>query len=52
MQVLAIGKWSKADKRWKMLVALHRPANSPPAAPAPAGHRTSSRPTPLKRPSK
>lgn len=25
MQLLATGKWSKAEKRWKMLVALHRP---------------------------
>ncbi|MFQ5665543.1 MAG: hypothetical protein ACE5I7_03845 [Candidatus Binatia bacterium] len=26
MQLIATGKWSKADKRWKMVVALRRPA--------------------------
>ncbi len=26
MQILATGKWSKAEKRWKMLVALRRKA--------------------------
>ncbi len=24
MQVIATGKWSKAEKRWKMVVALRR----------------------------
>ena len=28
MQVIAIGKWSKAEERWKMVVALRRPSNS------------------------
>lgn len=32
MQILATGKWSKAEKRWKMLVTLRRPATSPAAA--------------------
>jgi hypothetical protein len=30
--VLATGKWSKAEKRWKMLVALRRPAANPSAS--------------------
>jgi hypothetical protein len=25
MQLIAMGKWSKADKRWNMVVALRRP---------------------------
>jgi hypothetical protein len=29
MQILATGRWSKAEKRWKMLVALRRPVASP-----------------------
>lgn len=33
MQILATGKWSKAEKRWKMLVSLRRPTANP-AAPA------------------
>ena len=32
MQVVAIGKWSKAEKRWKMVVALRRPPGSAPAS--------------------
>lgn len=32
MQVVAIGKWSKAEKRWKMVVALRRPLGSAPAS--------------------
>ncbi len=32
MQVIATGKWSKAEKRWKMVVALRRPASSVPAS--------------------
>jgi hypothetical protein len=26
MKFFAMGKWSKADKRWNMVVALRRPA--------------------------
>jgi hypothetical protein len=32
MQVIATGKWSKAEKRWKMVVALRRPPGSAPAS--------------------
>jgi hypothetical protein len=32
MQVVATGKWSKAEKRWKMVVALRRPPGSTPAS--------------------
>lgn len=32
MQLMATGKWSKVEKRWKMLVALRRPAGGPPAS--------------------
>ncbi len=32
MQIIATGKWSKAEKRWKMVVALRRPTNSLPAS--------------------
>lgn len=32
MQLMATGRWSKADKRWKMLVALRRPAGAVPAS--------------------
>lgn len=28
MQVLALGKWSKTDNRWNMVVALRRPESS------------------------
>lgn len=52
MQVIAVGKWSKEDKRWKMLVALHRPGGNPPTAPAPSGRRTPVRTLPHKHPSK
>jgi len=34
MQILATGKWSKAEKRWKMLVALRRPVVNPVASAA------------------
>ena len=26
-QVIAVGKWSKEDKAWKMVIALHRSPN-------------------------
>lgn len=29
MQLIATGKWSKAKKRWMMVVALKRPAGVP-----------------------
>jgi hypothetical protein len=32
MQLIATGKWSKAEKRWKMVVALRRPPGSAPAS--------------------
>jgi hypothetical protein len=41
MQVLAIGKWSKALKRWQTVVSIRRPAKE--AAPA---RRPPTRPTP------
>lgn len=45
MQVMAMGKWSKADKRWKMLVALRRPnATTPATAPEPRPRRGIVRP--------
>jgi hypothetical protein len=45
MQVMATGKWSKADKRWKMLVALRRLAGNPPApASEPRQRRSNVRP--------
>ena len=28
MEMLALGKWSKADKKWKMVVAMRRPETS------------------------
>jgi hypothetical protein len=28
MQLIATGKWSKAEKRWNLLVALRRPPAS------------------------
>jgi len=34
MQVLAIGKWSKALKRWQTVVSIRRPAkDAPPRRP-------------------
>ncbi len=51
MQVIAVGKWSKEDKRWKMLVALRRPGGSPPTTPALSGRRTPVKALPLKHPS-
>jgi len=37
MKVIATGKWSKADKEWKMVLAMHRPLtrSSVPAPRAP-----------------
>jgi len=32
MRVIATGKWSKAEKRWKMVVALRRPPNGVPTS--------------------
>lgn len=32
MQVIATGKWSKALKRWQMVVAIRRPGKDAPAA--------------------
>jgi len=29
MQLVALGKWSKTDKRWNLVVALRRPAQTP-----------------------
>jgi hypothetical protein len=52
MQVLAIGKWSKVNKRWNMVVALRKPGGSPPPAPTPSGRRTSLRQSPQQHPSK
>jgi len=34
MQLMATGKWSKADKRWNMVVAMRRPAGTAPVASA------------------
>jgi hypothetical protein len=31
-QVIATGKWSKALKRWQMVVAIRRPGKDAPAA--------------------
>ena len=31
--LMAMGKWSKADKRWNVVVALRRPSASTPASP-------------------
>lgn len=39
MQLIATGKWSKANKRWTMLVALRRPASTPPKSTAPSSQR-------------
>ncbi len=36
MQLFAMGKWSKADKRWNMVVAMRRPADG--ASGSPAAH--------------
>jgi hypothetical protein len=40
MQVIATGKWSKALKRWQMVVAIRRPAKDA------AAHRQPTRPAP------
>jgi len=37
MQVLAVGKWSKAERRWKMVVALRQLPNGTPTS-APKQH--------------
>jgi len=29
MELIAIGKWSKADKRWRTVMALRRPSGIP-----------------------
>lgn len=39
MQVLAVGKWSKAYKRWQMIVTMRRPGQDAPK-PAGSGKRT------------
>lgn len=39
MQVLAVGKWSKAYKRWQMIVAMRRPRQDD-QKPAGPGKRT------------
>jgi len=39
MQLVATGKWSKTEKRWKMLVALRRPSEGTDAASARARRR-------------
>ncbi len=41
MQVIATGKWSKAEKRWRMVVALRRPVGEAAASPG-------TKPAPLK----
>ena len=43
MQLIASGKWSKAENRWQMVVALRRPVVNPFAASRPRAER---RPTP------
>jgi len=40
MQVLAVGKWSKALKRWQTVVSIRRPAKEAPS------RRPATRPTP------
>ncbi len=40
MQVLAVGKWSKALKRWQTVVSIRRPAKEVPS------RRPATRPTP------
>ncbi len=40
MQVIATGKWSKALKRWQMVVAIRRPGKDAPA------RRAATRPAP------
>lgn len=51
MKLIAIGKWSKADKRWNMVVALRKPGGSPAAPATQSGRRTSSRQKPSTHPS-
>jgi hypothetical protein len=51
-KVVAIGKWSKEDKDWKMVVALRPPNGSPPATSTPSGRHTSLRTKPQKHQSK
>lgn len=34
MQVIGMGRWSKTDKQWKMVVALRRPAAGDKSRPA------------------
>jgi hypothetical protein len=51
MQVIAIGKWSKADKRWQMVVALRRPRGGAANGTAQSRRRTSPRQQPHTPPS-
>jgi hypothetical protein len=51
-KVVAIGKWSKEDKDWKMVVALRPPNGNSPATSAPSGRHHASRTKPHKHPSK
>ncbi len=53
MELIATGKWSKADKRWNMVVALRRAVRGlahPPAKPSerPASSRVRPRQSPDK----
>jgi hypothetical protein len=51
-RVVAIGKWSKEDKDWKMVLALRPPNGNSPATSAPSGRHNALRAKPRKRPSK
>lgn len=39
MQVIGMGRWSKADKDWKMVVALRQPASGDKSRPTPRPDR-------------
>ncbi|HYD46857.1 MAG TPA: hypothetical protein VEB21_00845 [Terriglobales bacterium] len=42
-QVLALGKWSKSDQKWKMVVAMRRPGTPTKVESRPAADRLNSR---------
>lgn len=39
MQVIAMGRWSKAEKQWKTVVTMRRPAAAGKGTPAPRSER-------------
>lgn len=52
MQVMALGKWSKEDGRWKMVVAMRRPNGVARSAPATSVERAQPQRRPVPNPEK